>query len=185
MLRLFIAVEIPSEIQKALYQLKEKISFKKAKWPSPENLHITLKFLGSCPEDKKEEIKEYLTKALSNLGSSSFKLGKLGCFPSEKKARVFWVGVEEKEPYLENLYKRIEAALEPLGFVKEKRPFHPHITLARLKTPENIGLKLLNLNEEKLPQKKIEVQNITLFKSQLTPQGAIYTPLAKIPLEKN
>lgn len=184
MLRLFLAVEIPSNWQRELSLISAKVGkqISGAKWVPANNMHITLKFLGSCEESIPDRIGAVLSDPLSNFVSFHFKLGELGGFPSLKKARVFWVGVSEASDIMMNLASVVDQALVPLGFAMEDRKFHSHITLARFRNPRDLEGIVADLNLESIKESLIRVDCTSLFKSTLTPMGAIYECLAKIPL---
>ncbi|MEW6189455.1 MAG: RNA 2',3'-cyclic phosphodiesterase [Actinomycetota bacterium] len=184
MLRLFIAVELPPDLQRKLSSVKNEMKkVKDAKWVEPQNLHLTLKFLGNCSEEKVSTIIESVASCVKNAKPFAFKLNGLGCFPSNKRARVFWIGIKEGEEDLIKLQQFVEEALKPLGFKKEERAFHAHVTLARLRRPQDMRLGIASIETEEFSTPFIQVKSITLFQSRLTPSGPIYSEIAKIPLK--
>ncbi len=184
MLRLFWAIELPQDLRKKLGKVREKIKFKSAKWVEQENIHLTLKFLGSTPEEKVEEIRSEVEKICRNHQPFQISLSTFGAFPSNKKARVLWFGVAQGADKAICLAKDIEKAMAKLGFEEERKPYHPHITLARLKFLEQIDEERLKLLAQNFEGSQVEVKEITLFQSQLTPKGPIYTPLSRIALKQ-
>lgn len=181
---MFVAVEIPSDLQSALayIQNEAKKELKGARWVPPKNIHLTLKFLGSCPEEQLLSIESALSKAVERRTPFTFRLNRLGGFPSDKRARVFWIGVGEGSEELSKLSGRLEKFLEPLRFEREKRKFHSHTTLARFKVPQNLQgvISRVDMTELIVP---IRVEMIALIQSQLTPKGAVYTPIKYFPLK--
>jgi 2'-5' RNA ligase len=140
-----------------------------------ENLHITLRFFGET--DKLTPIKEKLSELEGELTPFQVSLKGIGAFPSAQRAMVLWVGIEEGQNNLKELYSSIENKIIPLGFKEENRGFTPHITFGRIKKgkyslPENLDLSF----------DSFQVNEITLFKSTLTPKGPIYEIVFKVPL---
>lgn len=178
-MRAFIALELAGEIKKELSRLEGELRNTGAgvKWVTPENIHLTLKFLGDIEEERTEGIKKSLDGISSEEKSFEVNLFKLGAFPALDNPRVVWVGIDKGCAEVEKIAKRIEEDLEKLGFPKEERPFSAHLTLGRIKSPKNKSVlteKLLTL--EVLP-KSCTVKSINLFKSTLTPEGPIYETL--------
>ena len=183
-MRNFIAVELTEELKKKIEEVQ--ISLKKINanvgWVKPGNVHATLKFLGEIPEDKIEKVFEATKKALEGIKGFKLSLKDLGCFPNFRRPRVIWIGVEKGKEELALMQKKIEAEMERIGFPKEDREFSPHLTIGRVKSPQNIEklselIKITNFQTE-----EIEVKEVVVMKSQLHPAGAIYTPLKKIVL---
>ncbi|MCP2605109.1 RNA 2',3'-cyclic phosphodiesterase [Candidatus Aminicenantes bacterium AH-873-B07] len=185
-MRLFIAIELSSEVKKGLMELINILKSKGegVKWVNPENIHLTLKFLGETSPSRIQEITDSLKKSVKNFSSFYLSIKGTGCFPSEKKPpRVLWVGVEHNN-YLIDFQREIEKNLKEIGFPEEERKFIPHLTLGRVKSPSRLGL--IKEEHEKHKEKffgKIKVKEIILFQSILKPEGAEYIPLARISLK--
>jgi 2'-5' RNA ligase len=177
MVRVFIAIELPQKVREELAQLGQYFSLKKTKWVKEENLHLTLKFLGNLAEEKVEVIEKALKEKISSFPSFSFFTGDFGAFPTPKRARVIWVGVEKGAEKVSGLAELVDQALTRLGLDLEKRQFHPHITLARLKIPQAVGQW-----PKRLPSYGVPVNEVVIFASYLSPQGPTYEPLARVPL---
>ena len=181
-MRLFVALEIPSEARGNLAALIRELRTiaPQEKWVRAENLHVTLKFIGEVPLEKLGPIRH----ALGSLRSDSLvKLDfrGLGFFPNEKHPRVFWAGIEAT-PNLKKLAADIELATERLGIPREQRPFSPHLTLARFdarKLPE----KLQTAVRENITREfgALETKQFHLIESKLKPSGAEYTTLQSFP----
>ncbi|MDH4231236.1 MAG: RNA 2',3'-cyclic phosphodiesterase [Nitrospirota bacterium] len=182
-LRCFIAIEIPEGIRGHLSDIANILmkSGADVKWVSPENIHLTLQFLGITEEALIPKIKEALDKILAPYLPFYIKILDVGCFPDGRRPRVVWLGVEESQP-LRNLYKDIADAMEKLGYKKEEREFTPHVTIGRVKSNRNILALARKLEEVRSVRfSDFEVRNITLMKSELKPSGAKYYSLAEIP----
>lgn len=185
MLRLFVAVEIPKDVQQKLSLIRAKTQerLKQARFAKEENVHLTLQFLGQVEEAKVEEIKKVLTEAVNQFKIFTFKLGDLGGFPSVKKGRVFWLGVEDGQESLIALQKVVARSLTSIGFEEEKRKFHPHLTLARLKVPQGLEEAISSVCLEDFTAVAITVDKVTLFQSVLKSSGAVYNSLSHFYLK--
>jgi 2'-5' RNA ligase len=177
LMRLFIAIEFPDEVKKALISLRKDIPG--ARWVPAEQIHLTLAFLGEVDEITSGRLND----ELSQIRSSSFKLcfTGTGCFSDRRRPRVLWVGLKP-EPRLNLLAAKVRAAVLTCGIPQEERPFSPHITLARLKLPSSreSGVFLDQQAQKILPP--LSVQEFTLFQSRLTTQGAVHIPIHRFPL---
>src|SRR5262245_39239229 len=128
-MRVFLAIDVPSEIRERLASVQEKIrpAATGARWVAPESIHVTLKFIGEMPEKRREEIDQ----ALRGLTWKHIKVNVrgVGFFPGTRSPRVFWAGLEAAS--IEGLAGEIDNRLERAGFDRERRAFRPHLTLAR------------------------------------------------------
>jgi len=181
-IRSFIAIELSESIKKELAQLQEELKSCSAdvKWTKPENIHLTLKFLGSVDEVQINQIKSILDKVASNCKPFKISLFKIGCFPKLDYPRVVWVGIDKGCSDAEAIAKDIEEDLSKIGFTKEKRSFSAHLTLGRVrsgKNRKNLVEKIKSLEFDSSTE--MLAKEITLFKSTLTPKGSIYTSLHK------
>lgn len=140
-------------------------------------MHITLKFLGEIDEEKIKKIASLVKEIAGGYDSFEVSLKGVGCFPDAKRPRVLWVGVDQGSEKLCTIAHALEEGLTQYGFKKEKR-FHPHLTLGRTKKPCTVDAVL----EKSIMTESFRVDAIVLFKSTLTPQGAIYKELERYPL---
>jgi RNA 2',3'-cyclic 3'-phosphodiesterase len=185
--RLFVALEIPAAVRenlatliKQLGALEKQSSGKRARWVRPENLHVTLKFLGEVAADKLGSIVSELSLVRSER-PAELRFRGLGFFPNEKKARVFWAGIDAS-PNLAAIAKDIELQLEPLGFPREKRAFTPHLTLARFEPPGiSEGLHAAVRENAARDFGELRTGEFDLIESKLKPSGAEYTTLQTFP----
>ncbi len=189
MIRTFIAAETAPEIRRELYRaqgrLKTEISGR-ISWVQEKNIHLTLKFLGEINPGRLEPIREKLKEIAAGSCKFSLTLDGLGSFPNNKNPRIIWAGLKAAADCpLFAIAARIEQELAGLGLKKEQNPFHPHLTLGRVKQlKKKIDLSTL-YPRITLPKISFEVENITLFQSTLTSTGPIYSPLAVFPLKKD
>ena len=179
-IRTFIAIELNKGTHSELSSLQAvlKKSDADVKWIDPQIIHLTLKFLGNVDDKKIKDVQNLLNDVAKNFSPFVLSLKGIGAFPKLDYPRVIWVGVDEGKDEASQLAKELEDVLEKIGIPKEDREFHPHITLGRVKSPKNKDRLKSVIEATKFePSSKIAVEHLTLFKSQLTPQGPIYTPL--------
>jgi len=184
-LRTFIAIDLDPEIKKTLIQLIKDLDIgnRSIKWVAEQGMHLTLKFLGEIGKEKVAGIEDVLKKISGKYNPFFLKLKGTGSFPPGKRVpNVLWVGIEEEES-LGRLQSELETELEKLGFPKEGREFHPHLTLGRVKAPSDLGQTLSRL--EKYREKtfgEMKVKKVTFFQSTLRPTGAEYSILSEFEL---
>jgi 2'-5' RNA ligase len=156
------------------------------RWVRSEGVHLTLKFLGDTSTDKLPEIERALATVARNAPACTFAVEGLGCFPRLSRPRVLWVGVQEPTGRLAALQEAIEEAMAHLGFEPERRKFHAHLTLGRVRrrTPRKavreIGQIVTDAAVESLAE--VSAESFALIRSVLKPTGAEYTTLEEFPL---
>lgn len=175
-MRCFIAVPIPDGVKKSIFNYLNRIKGTQSgiRWVKEKNIHITLRFLGETKEDIIDEIEEIIKNASKGCASFNIELVGTGYFPSARRAKVIWIGIEDGKEELLKIFEELECRIVNLGFKKE-RPFHPHLTIGRVKGP-----RPLNLPD--FEKHLFTAKEITLYKSTLTPSGPIYEPLIRSPL---
>jgi len=197
-MRLFIALDIDSEINQRITRFVEGVSAfaPDARWAKPESLHVTLKFVGEQPVALLEEIKRALGTV--SAGAVELQFGGCGFFPTPKAARVFWIGVEAR-PQLAALAAAVDDQTARLGIPREERPFSPHVTLARgggrgqgsgsphWRKADRPNRSFQGLQEKLAALATPEFGTMTaheffLYQSQLSPKGSTYTKLATFAL---
>jgi 2'-5' RNA ligase len=187
MLRTFIAIDLTEEVReritKHIETLKAASPDTQATWEKSEKAHITLKFLGNIEQRRVEDVTSALARAASDIGRFSVEMGEAGAFYSRGKPHVLWLGVADQTGELARLYSALERELDGIGFPKEKRPFHPHITIARLKKPD--GAKQLASEHKALGFEPVElaVSEVLLIESKMGAGGSTYQTLSTQPLE--
>ena len=181
-MRLFVALEIPSAVRDNLAALIRDMRAvaPQPKWVRPENLHITLKFIGEVAPARVEAIRTALATVRSGQPVELHFRG-TGFFPGEKRPRVFWVGIEAS-PNLSSIASAIDEHLEKLAIPREQRPFSPHLTLARFEPP-GISEKLRGAIRENAARDfgALHTCEFHLIESKLKPTGAEYTTLQSFP----
>ncbi len=196
MVRVFLAIDLPSSLKKELSKLKEISSeissedepFARIKWVEEENLHLTLFFFGNLAEREVDKVVKVCAKRLREFPPFELSLTEVSGFPKKGDFRVVFVGCEERSNTLEKLVQELGKDLKKNGFKLEDRDFHPHITLFRLKELKDRSayqafVQGLIKKAQYLKGKSFSVQEIILFESKLSPTGPKYTPLKKFPLQ--
>jgi 2'-5' RNA ligase len=185
-IRSFVAIEIPEDLRQKLRELLRGLRSTGAdvKWVRPEGMHLTLKFLGPVDRENLEAISISLRPITEKFPPLEMKAQGVGAFPSLLNPRVVWAGLEDARGVLPELQKEIEAAVAALGFPPEERPFKPHLTLGRVRSPE--GRKALSrMLETKttLDLGSFRAERVILFRSDLRPEGAVYTKIDEFQLQ--
>jgi 2'-5' RNA ligase len=190
MLRLFIAVEIPAEIQQNVY--KETANLRRSleslvRWVPAENMHLTLKFLGDVAPSNVEFLMQMLRQEAEAVPCFNIHLTGLGSFPSLKRPRVIYIGIQAP-PATDALQRGIESASRRLGYESEERPFSAHLTLGRVK--QNVTATDQQKIRRAIESTQVDllgsarVDSVHLYKSELKPSGSVYTRLYSAPLKK-
>ncbi len=185
MIRLFVAVEVPEArkqpVADGIEGIRERVPG--ARWTSPTAWHVTLKFLGATPEERLDEVTQVVARAATAAAPAEASLNGLGAFPGFRRARVLWVGLDEPGGVLTGLARSLEDGFEPLGFPKERRPWSPHLTIARFKVPAALGLDKGQVGlDDGFSSGPFGVEEVVLFRSHLKPQGAVYEALSRFRL---
>lgn len=191
-LRLFVAIELPEEIRVELGRCQARLAQRltaSVRWVKPEGIHLTLKFLGNVQQHRVNGIEAALSQAAKGSAPLALALQSLGAFPNQRSPRVIWVGLEGDLDALLALQEAVDRGLEAMGFRREARPFSPHLTLGRLREGETALERRLwgeALALEAPPAAvAFRAQDVSLMRSILTPQGAIYSRLGLFPLGSN
>lgn len=183
-IRAFIAIDLTQEIlmrlEQVSVQLKTRLEGVPIRWVPVENIHLTLKFLGDVSLANVEMLKKILQTEVNGHHAFEISVGGLGAFPSIRRARVVWVGVEAP-PELNIVQNGVDAAMARLGYAREERLFSPHLTLGRVS--RNAVTQDERLICEAIEAIKLgflgvaRVREVYLYKSDLHPNGAVYTRL--------
>ena len=183
--RLFLGVDLPPSAKEECLRISRwlKQTGADVKWVEEANFHVTLKFLGDVKEGRIPEVTAACEAVSRDQPAFSFSLSGLGAFPSATAPRTLWIGAQTSGQPFERLAQDLEETLGRLGFEREERVFHPHVTIGRVRSPRNRVHLIEALHKEThgvfVPY--LPPRAVTLFKSDLTPQGAVYTALATLP----
>jgi 2'-5' RNA ligase len=190
LLRTFIAVEIPLDIRQTVCAATSKLRNELGvliRWVPIENMHLTLKFLGDISPSNVDLLSGMLRAETDLFNYFDLRLNGLGSFPSLKRPRVIYIGIQAPAA-LESLQRGIESASRRLGYESEERGFSPHLTIGRVK--QNVTATEQQAIRRALENTKIDslgtarVDSVQLFKSDLRPTGSVYTRLFSATLKK-
>jgi len=188
-MRVFIAIDIGEEIRAALrdlqQQLQSKVDIKKSdvKWVNPENIHLTLKFLGEIKDEKVAEVCNITEDVAGRHKNFELDVESVGCFGG-RSVRVVWVGVGRGCDNLLELQKDLDEQLASAGWPQEARKFTGHLTLCRVRNPK-AGVQLAQASEAygDFRLGTMSADSVTVYQSQLRPTGPIYTVLGDYKLQ--
>jgi 2'-5' RNA ligase len=191
-MRLFLGIDLPEPVARAAAAIAERLKNEIARaapraalrWVPAENLHITVWFLGEVQEPRADALAAALRPGL-DVPPFSLRIAAAGAFPGAGAPRVLWLGLPEGRAGLLAVHDRLRPRLGSLGFEPEKRPYDPHLTIARVKDvprPEIAAVRAI-LADTRSAAGEFRVEAVTLFKSRTSPHGAQYERLFRVPLE--
>ena len=184
MARTFLAIDLLNTQRKILGEHQDRWKSAKAdvRWIYPSNMHLTLKFLGEIQESSMESVIAVCKEVCCLHRGFSLFLNGTGTFPNLRRPRVLWIGIGGETDLLCKLQNSIETALEEKGFPREDRVFTPHLTVGRVRSPRKLPRLLEVFVKDKIIIEPFTVEEVIVYKSQLTPRGPLYSPLARCPL---
>ena len=189
--RVFVALDLPTSAKATLSQTVQELRStlpREVRWVDPAGIHLTLKFLGDVETGTVEKLLKAMGEASEDFRQSSLnlRLSALGTFPNAREPRVLWAGVDGDMAELGDLQQRIEESMSTLGFLRERRPFRPHLTLGRVRdqvSPADRRRIGMEIQQATLPTNESWLtREVHLIRSTLTPQGAIYSSIGKTSL---
>jgi 2'-5' RNA ligase len=183
-MRLFIALPLELSVKDALGKIISLFRQRggPVKWVKPENVHLTLRFLGETDENLVSEIKKQIDEAVKSHHQVQTSITTLGGFPNLNRPRVIWVGIERNLEALGKIAKDVEHRMHSLGFEKEEKQFKAHLTLARVRDPKGLESLTEFMKDFRFEEIPLLFDRVVLFKSTLTPQGPIYHRLHEADL---
>jgi 2'-5' RNA ligase len=193
-MRLFTAVELPDEVRAAVAAAAAPLlaPFPDARRVAPENLHVTVRFLGDVQPQALPAIRAALAEASSESGAGRARAQGFGAFPGPSEPRVVWAGIDDPAHAFTALERNVGERIAPLGFPPEDRPYAPHVTVARLGSPRGRPGRGRRAPADRArpfvspPSSPLgpefPVRELTLFESELTPRGPRYRALDRFPL---
>jgi len=184
LIRCFIALELPSPVQKHLAQIISRLKEAKAdiKWVEPKNTHLTLKFLGEISPEQVQSSRKVLLDQNGKHPPIHCRTGQIGVFPGWNRPQVIWLGLIDGVQRISDLRLLMENVLAECGFARDPKKFKPHLTLGRVRSPNNMDKLAEKMNALSLEEMEFICGELTLFKSILTPKGSIYHSLESIKL---
>lgn len=183
--RTFLAIEASAEVRSRVGDLISELAQGRAnvKWVDPDNAHVTLKFFGDVADEDVTRICTSVGETVAPLAPFTCECQGVGAFPHLKRPRTIWVGVQAGEEDMIQLYRQVDRGLRTLGFPKEHRRFHPHLTIGRVRGNRDAGQLSTSLGAlAEIPLGTLRVSEVILFASELRPAGPIYTPLGRFQL---
>ena len=181
--RAFIAIDLPGSIRSSLGDSQEILkSFGfQVKWVRPQNIHLTLKFLGDIDSDHIEKIIAAMTLTAKDFTGVTLSAKEIGVFPNIRRPRVIWAGLDGQLEILQDLQQLLDGHLADLGYPRETRAFKGHLTLGRVKG--KIASTRMKTAIDKLKgfeSESFAISEIILFKSELRPTGAVYSKVQRV-----
>jgi 2'-5' RNA ligase len=186
-IRSFIAFELPAAVISLLDRVQQELKALglKARWVRPQNIHLTLKFLGNIDPAAIEDIGQAMAEAAGQCAPFTLTVGGIGLFPGIRRPRVIWVGLGGATGALLELHRNLAHRLAAVGFAQEKRSFKAHLTLGRIRQAANPDIldRAIQAYSD-LGNLKFSADRIILFKSELKPSGAEYSHLKQATLKR-
>lgn len=185
-MRIFIAINLSNSLRKKIglfiENLKIELGQKHIRWVNPAGMHLTLKFIGETPTEQVGGIMQTIAQIAKKTNRFEMHVSGLGCFPNCDRPRVLSIGLSESSGELQTLHKRLDAELFRAGIKREKREYHPHLTLGRIRRQASVAA-VKSLGQEIKSRTAIDlgfesVVEISLIKSELRPKGAVYSVLS-------
>jgi 2'-5' RNA ligase len=182
--RLFIAMDTPAVIKRHIAHIQDDLRATQSdvRWESSEKFHLTIKFLGSTAPDLLDQITTRLGAAAAKFSPLTVVYRNIGCFPKRGDPRIIWIGMEEQSGGLIMLQQLIDTEMAAIGFPREDRPFHPHVTIGRIRSTRRISALRRMMETLTFECQPVVVSSIDLMNSELKPGGSVYTPIASFPL---
>ena len=181
--RVFCAVALPPEVreqvQEHVAQLRASVPDARASWNRDDKLHLTIKFLGDVAADRAPDLSLAAEHAVS--GIEPFTLAAEGCgaFPPRGDPRVLWIGIQDSTGKLASVHQRLEEECARQGFAREERPFHPHLTIARLRRPQDARRLAAAHKEIGFARMEFSVSELLVIRSELRSEGSRYTEISR------
>ncbi len=182
--RLFIAMDTPAVIKPLISRVQDDLrsTYADVRWESSEKFHLTIKFLGSAAPDLLNPITSRLRATAAKVSPLTVLYRNMGRFPKRGDPKILWIGMEEASGGLMRLQQWIDTEMAALGFPKEDRRFHPHVTIGRIRSTRRISALLRMMETITFECQPVVVSSIDLINSELKPDGSVYTPIASFPL---
>ncbi|MDP6992081.1 MAG: RNA 2',3'-cyclic phosphodiesterase [Candidatus Marinimicrobia bacterium] len=180
LIRTFVAVPVPEPVLALQKTLRSTIDPKRGqiKWVRPDQLHLTLKFIGYTPESSFDDIRSVLDGIANNTRPIQLNIEGTGCFPKKERPRVLWAGIQGEIEKLNTLVNATQSALDLLGFFKDDKPYHPHITMGRARYPQKHTPDVSFFLDAPYSGIPFGIEKIQFISSELFPNGPVYTILS-------
>ena len=183
-MRAFVAIELPEAIREGMGVLNDRLRRcgVRASWTRRDRMHLTLRFLGDISDEAAGRVGEHLLKGAAGLDAFRLHVSGVGAFPNLRRPSVVWAGIGPLEGGLKGAHAVAEEAAEAIGLRPDRKPFHPHVTLARIRDARDAEPLMECLRSEaNFDGGEFHARGMSLFSSQLTPHGPIYTCVQECP----
>ncbi|MFQ5414943.1 MAG: RNA 2',3'-cyclic phosphodiesterase [Phycisphaerae bacterium] len=183
-MRLFVAVELEHDLRSALTAVQNALrrDASGVRWVRPEHLHLTLKFLGEVPDGDVARVSDAIRAAAARCDTFDITVSGSGVFPPAGRVRVIWVGLAAASGALGRCFAAVDAALQPAGIPRERRPFAPHVTLGRVRDDRSSGRLRSLVEAARVRPAGQAVRSLTLMPTSLAPGGPTYTAVTRAVL---
>ncbi len=188
--RLFWAIPLPEDVHEAIAHIQEELARRvprdSVRWTPPHNVHLTLVFLGNRPRNEVTDLVAQTREALDGIPPFRMELEAVGVFPNYRRPRIVWLGVGGNTDALARVQAAVARAMVLMGWKPEKRPFTPHLTIGRVR--KGLDSATLAALGDVVCRVKVDpfgahvVREVILFRSDLRPTGAVYTPVGRVAL---
>ena len=183
-MRCFLAIELPEAVRDQLARLQERLGSQVhgVRWTRTDHVHLTVKFLGEVPDRDIPGVCDTATTVAARYEPFELEVGGAGCFPPRGSARIVWVGIPDPPQAFIDCQRACEAGYAELGFKAERRPYHPHLTIGRVKDPRaSRDIRLVVENEQRFEAGRFPGEELVLFQSVLERSGPIHTVISRSP----
>jgi RNA 2',3'-cyclic 3'-phosphodiesterase len=184
--RVFCAIDLPRDLRERLMVhincVRDAVPDARASWSRVDNIHLTLKFLGNITIPQVEKLSEAASRSVKGLSPFKIVVEQTGVFPKHGQPRVLWIGVNDLSGKLGELQARLENEAGKEGFEKDDRPFHPHLTVARLRQPRHARMLGAEHRQLEFEPAEIAVSELLVIRSELSSEGSKYTVVSRHPL---
>jgi RNA 2',3'-cyclic 3'-phosphodiesterase len=186
--RVFCAIELPTTVRASLMRqikrLREAVPHAQASWSREENIHLTLKFLSEIQTSRLSNLSNAAARAVADFSPFQITLEETGVFPKHGAPRVLWIGVKDESGKLAELQTRLEESCAGEGFAREERPFHPHLTIARLRKPQGARTLAAAHIEMRFQPADVAVAELLVIRSEPSGAGSKYSVVSRHRLER-
>ena len=184
LVRLFVAIELSDPVRSSLRKMQDDLRPRcdDVRWTRPEQLHLTVKFLGEVPDQDVDAVAAAIKSVAADLMPFEMSIAGAGCFPPSGRVRIVWAGLEENTGALQRCVAAVEEELVSLRFPREERSFSPHITVGRVRDDRSGGRVRSLVSGSTLKSVRQSVKQLSLMSSVLAPQGSTYAVVMKADL---
>jgi len=185
--RIFSAIDLPASVRASLMRqikrLREAVPSARASWSREESIHLTLKFLGEIQTSRLGDLSNAAARAVADFSPFQISIQDTGVFPNHGAPRVLWIGIKDKSEKLAELHSHLEEACAKEAFAREERPFHPHLTIARLRKPQGARALAAAHKEMRFEPVDVTVAELLVIRSEPSSEGSRYTVISRHRLE--